>query len=131
MNGALIVPLVFVAFFNTPTYIVWMISNFVQIMELLSYLQITLPGNVIQIQESLIDFIHMNKPFGPDFLYSLVLEYFFGPHIAETRNFRQIGVDKFKKKHGINLLYTLINFYIPFFILIVVLLLLLFISNKS
>lgn len=47
LNGAFIVPLVLVAFFNTPTYVVWMISNFVQMMELLSYLQITLPGNVI------------------------------------------------------------------------------------
>jgi len=47
LNGALFVPLVLVAFFNTPTYVVWMISNFVQMMELLSYMQITLPGNVI------------------------------------------------------------------------------------
>jgi|LauGreDrversion4_2_1035121.scaffolds.fasta_scaffold465444_2 hypothetical protein len=73
----------------------------------------------------------MNKPWGPDLLYGLVLERWFGPHTAETRSFRQIGVDKYKKTHGISLLYTLINFYIPIFVLVVVLLLLLFISDKS
>lgn len=73
----------------------------------------------------------MNRPIGPEVLYNLIFGPVFGEYTFDADNLKQIGVDKYKKTHGLSLLYNLVNFYIPLIVMIVVLLLILFISNKS
>jgi hypothetical protein len=90
-NGLLVaffLPLFLAFFYRVPTYMVWMISNFAQVMEILSFLRIQLPGNVIQISLGLEDFIHMNKPFGPDLLYNAIYGPIYGPYTYETNNLK-------------------------------------------
>lgn len=129
LNFAFFVPLFLAIFYTVPTYMVWMISNFAQVMETLSILRITLPGNVIQIQEALKDFIHMNSPVTPDVLYNYIYGPVYGPYTYNTDNLKQIGVDKYQKMHGLSISYNLINFYIPVLVLMLVLMLLLFVTK--
>jgi hypothetical protein len=78
---------------------VWMISNFLQILEILTYLRIQLPGNVMQIQSGLADFIHLYT-ISPDYLTYLLITPIFGE--AKTNNERtmMIGISRFTSTRG-------------------------------
>lgn len=76
-----------------------MISNFLQILEILTYLRIQLPGNVMQIQSGLADFIHLYT-ISPDYLTHLLITPIFGE--AKTNNERtmMIGISRFTSTRG-------------------------------
>ncbi len=116
--------------YNFPTYMVWLLSNLLQIIEIFSYLRINLPGNVIQIQSGFIDFIHFYSV-PSDFLYNLVVKPVFGPHVVKhTTNLAQIGTDKYIAQHSTSILYNLVNFYVVIVVLLLFLLILSFVIDK-
>lgn len=42
-------PVLLCLVYSFPTYMLWILSNLLQLMEIFSYLRIKLPGNVIQV----------------------------------------------------------------------------------
>ena len=42
-------PVLLCLVYSFPTYMLWILSNLLQLMEIFSYLRINLPGNVIQV----------------------------------------------------------------------------------
>ncbi len=98
-------------------------------MEILSYLRIHLPGNVIQIQTGTIDFIHFYT-ISSDFLYNLVVKPVFGSNKVTTIKLAQVGSDNFIRAHTDSILYNSVNFYIVLICLLVFLLLLSFVIDK-
>jgi hypothetical protein len=108
---------------------VWMISNFLQILEILTYLRIQLPGNVMQIQSGLADFIHLYT-ISPDYLTHLLITPIFGE--AKTNNERtmMIGISRFTSTRGEEIIYNSINFYVSLVLLFTFLLFITIIVTK-
>jgi hypothetical protein len=98
--------------YQFPTYQLWMLSSLLQMIEITTYLQINLPGNVIQIADTATDFIHLYSPLSPDFFYSFI-EPFYQSIDFSSSGLKQIGLDKFIKLRGTtNTVYNLVNFYV-------------------
>jgi hypothetical protein len=78
---------------------VWMISNYLQILEILTYLRIQLPGNVMQIQSGLADFIHLYT-ISPDYLTQILITPIFGEAKINSENTMMIGISRFTSTKG-------------------------------
>ncbi len=78
---------------------VWMISNYLQILEILTYLRIQLPGNVMQIQSGLADFIHLYT-ISPDYLTQILITPIFGEAKINNENTMMIGISRFTSTKG-------------------------------
>lgn len=76
-----------------------MISNYLQILEILTYLRIQLPGNVMQIQSGLADFIHLYT-ISPDYLTQILIMPIFGEAKINSENTMMIGISRFTSTKG-------------------------------
>lgn len=76
-----------------------MISNYLQILEILTYLRIQLPGNVMQIQSGLADFIHLYT-ISPDYLTQILITPIFGEAKINSENTMMIGISRFTSTKG-------------------------------
>jgi hypothetical protein len=62
-------PLALNIFMTQPTFIVWTLSNFLQVIEIQSYFNLRYTRNILTFQEATADFINLYKVIPNDLLY--------------------------------------------------------------
>jgi hypothetical protein len=103
LNLAYFSPIIVHFFAPMPTDLLWRLSNTLQILNSLNFMQIRLPGNFLVINEALDDFIHL-RSISSDWLYNSYVKPWLG-HFNEPDKLKlkAIGHDRYIKFYGVNI----------------------------
>lgn len=69
LKGSYFFPLALNIFMTMPTFMVWTISNFLQVIEIQSYFNLHFSRNILTFQEATADFINLYSTIPNDLLY--------------------------------------------------------------
>jgi hypothetical protein len=88
----------------------WTISNFLQIVDLVTLLELQFPVNMRTLLSATQDFINYYT-FNPDILYRMTVGKLLGAGIPNPRDYKSSGLNIFVTLRGSNILRNLSNFF--------------------